>query len=285
MIKLGILKSPGGKSSSKPMHSSALSNLGIDGEYTVYECLPKDLKKTFDELKRNKVRGVNVTIPHKIPVMSFVDRISERAKLIGAVNTVIFEEDGKSTGENTDMHGFWNAIPKDIREQAKGKDVALLGAGGAACACAVAFIQNEVKTLKIYARDINKLKAFKNELETKNIKSQTKIEIDLLENIDLNNTFILTNTTPIGMYPNSNSSPVKLEDLKKIPQDSLVYDIVYNPFETVLLKDARSLGYKTLNGVEMLVLQGAESLKMWLNRNDVPVNVMREAVITSLRAE
>jgi shikimate dehydrogenase len=282
MIKLGILKSHGGKSSSKPMHSAALNNLGIEGEYTVYECLPEDLKKTFDELRKNKVRGVNVTIPHKIPVMSLVDKISERAKLIGAVNTIIFEEDGKSTGENTDMHGFWNAIPKEIREQANGKDVALLGAGGAACACAVAFIQNEVKTLKIYARDMNKLKAFKTELESKNLKSQTKIEIDLLENIDLSNTFILTNTTPVGMYPNSDSSPVKLEDLKKLPKGGLVYDIVYNPFETVLLKDAKSLGYKTLNGVEMLVLQGAESLKMWLKRNDVPVDVMRDAVVKSL---
>lgn len=283
MLKLGILKFSGSKSLSKPMHLAALKVLGLAGDYSIYECLPENLKSQFQELKDSGVRGVNVTIPHKIPLMKLVDKLTDRAKLVGAVNTVIFEEN-QTIGENTDLYGFFEAIPKEIKNNVSGSDVALLGCGGAACACAIAFIQNNVKTLKIFARDINKLKSFKNELEVKKeiIESNTNIEIGLLSEASLKDIFILTNTTPVGMSPDSNSTPIPKEKLKDLKKDALVYDIVYNPSETILLKDAKSLGYKTLNGVEMLVLQGAESLKLWTSRNDIPIDVMREAVLKEL---
>lgn len=283
MLKLGILKFSGSKSLSKPMHLAALKVLGLDGEYSIYECLPENLKIQFQELKDSNVRGVNVTIPHKIPLMQLVDKLTERAKLVGAVNTVIFEKN-ETIGENTDLYGFFEAIPKEIKNKIANSDVALLGCGGAACACAIAFMQNNVKTLKIFARDINKLKSFKNELEAKKelIKSNTNIEIGLLSEASLKDVYILTNTTPVGMSPDSNSTPLPKEKLKDLRKDALVYDIVYNPSETLLLKDAKSLGYKTLNGVEMLILQGVESLKLWTNRNDIPVDIMREAVLKEL---
>ncbi len=280
MLKLGILKSKTGKSFSKPMHEAGLRALSVDGEYNVYECLPPDLEMTFNLLKTSGVRGVNVTIPHKVSVIPFLDELTDRAKLTGAVNTIIFEEDGKAIGDNTDLYGFWNAIPEYYRENIAGKNVALFGAGGAASACAIDFILNSVHYLTIYGRDLGKLEKFKLELESKNIKSDTKIKIDLFENLNLEDVFILTNTTPLGMYPDVDSSPVKLEQLKSLPKNALVYDIVYNPRKTVLLKDAESLGLKYLNGLEMLVLQGAESLKLWLKRHDVPIDAMREAVIS-----
>ena len=156
MLKLGLLKFSKSKSLSRPMHLAALETLGIEGEYSIYECSPESLNKQFQILKESGVRGVNVTIPHKIPLMKLVDQLTERARLVGAVNTVIFDNDGKTIGENTDLPGFFNAIPEEYRKDIKGKNVALLGCGGAACACAIAFIQNDVKTLKIFARDINK---------------------------------------------------------------------------------------------------------------------------------
>lgn len=286
MLKLGILKFSGSKSLSKPMHLAALKVLGLDGEYSIYECLPENLNSQFQELKDSGVRGVNVTIPHKIPLMKLVDKLTDRAKRVGAVNTVIFEKD-KAIGENTDLHGFFEAIPKEFRDKIPGSDVALLGCGGAACACAIAFIQNNVKTLKIFARDINKLKSFKDELDTKKeiTKSNTNIEIGLLSDANLKDVFILTNTTPVGMSPDLNFTPIPKEKLKDLKKDALVYDIIYNPSETLLLKDAKSLDYKTLNGVEMLVLQGAESLKLWTGRNDIPIDVMREAVLRELTVD
>lgn len=285
MLKLGILKFSGSKSLSKPMHLAALKVLGLDGEYSIYECLPENLKPLFQELKDSGVRGVNVTIPHKIPIIKLVNKLTDRAKLVGAVNTVIFDKN-ETIGENTDLNGFFEAIPKQIRDKISGNDVALLGCGGAACACAIAFIQNNAKTLKIFARDIDKLTCFKNELELKKeiIKSNTNIEIGLLSEASLKNVYILTNTTPVGMSPDLDSTPISKEKLKDLREDALIYDIIYNPSETLLLKDAKSLGYKTLNGIEMLVLQGAESLKLWTGRNDIPIDVMREAVINSLKS-
>lgn len=283
MLKLGILKFSGSKSLSKPMHLAALKVLGLAGEYSIYECLPENLKSQFQELKDSGVRGVNVTIPHKIPLMKLVDKLTDRAKLVGAVNTVIFEKN-EAIGENTDLYGFFEAIPKEVRNNISGSDVVLLGCGGAACACAIAFIQNNVKTLKIFARDINKLKSFKADLEIKKeiLKSTTNIEIGLLSEVSLKDIFILTNTTPVGMSPDLDSTPIPKEKLKDLKEDALVYDIIYSPSETLLLKDAKSLGYKTLNGVEMLVLQGAESLKLWTGRNDIPIDTMRKAVLEEL---
>lgn len=283
MLKLGILKFSGSKSLSKPMHLAALKVLGLAGEYSIYECLPENLKSQIQELKDSGVRGVNVTIPHKIPLMKLVDKLTDRAKLVGAVNTVIFEKN-EAIGENTDLYGFFEAIPKEFKNNISESDVALLGCGGAACACAIAFIQNNVKTLKIFARDINKLKSFKADLEIKKeiLKSTTNIEIGLLSEVSLKDIFILTNTTPVGMSPDLDSTPIPKEKLKDLKKDALVYDIIYNPSETLLLKDAKSLGYKTLNGVEMLVLQGAESLKLWTNRNDIPIDIMRKGVLEEL---
>lgn len=284
MLKFGIIRSPQGYSLSTVMQSAALEQLNIDGEYKSYEAKSEDLEKLFKKLKDLRVSGVNVTIPHKISIIPFLDELTERAKLIGAINTVIFKEDGKTIGDNTDSSGFWGGIPEDIRGRLIEREVAMLGCGGAACAVAIAFLSNKIKTLKIYARDKNKLNNFKNNLEQKKekLKSHTIIEADLLANINLTNVSMLVNTTPVGMDPDINSSPVSIDKLKELPDDSVVYDIIYKPQQTKLLKDARALNKKTINGVEMLVRQGAESLNIWLNQDIAPFDVMRNSVLEAL---
>ncbi len=282
-LKLGIIKSFGGPSLSTIMHTAALQHLNINGEYKAYEVKPKDLEKVFKELKKEKVQGVNVTIPHKINIISLLDELTDRARQIGAVNTVIFKENGKTTGDNTDSNGFWNAIPEGIRANIKDKNIAILGCGGAAHACAITFLSNNVSSIKIYGRNKNKLRDFKRFLTAvKTPRRGVSIGIDLLSNINLSNTHILINTTPVGMYPNTDESPIQKEDLKKLSKVAFVYDIIYNPLETKLLEYAKSSGLQTLNGVEMLVRQGAESLNIWLEKDIAPLEIMRNAVVETL---
>ena len=284
-LKLGIIKSSGTPSLSTIMHTAALQQLNINGEYKSYEVKPEELKSVLEKLKKEKVKGLNITIPHKISIVSLLDELTARAKQIGAVNTVIFK-DGKSIGDNTDGGGFWEAIPENIRENIKNKNIAILGCGGAAHACVTALLLNNISSVKIYGRNKNKLEDFKSFLMTvKTPRRDVSIEIDLLSNMDLSDIDMLINTTSVGMYPDVNESPVSKECLKHLPKDSLVYDIVYKPQETKLLQDAKSLGLKTLSGVEMLVRQGAESLNIWLEKDVAPLEIMRNAVLDTLELE
>lgn len=281
-LKLGIIKSSGAPSLSVIMHTAALQHLNINGEYKAYEVKPEELETVFNKLKKENIKGVNVTIPHKINIISMLDELTDRAKQIGAVNTVLFKENGKTVGDNTDSNGFWNAIPENIR--ANIKNISILGCGGAAHACIIPFLLNNAAKIKIYGRNKKKLEDFKGFLN-KNIKTlhcSVSTSIDLLSHIDLSNTHMLVNTTSVGMYPNTNDSLIEKVDLKKMLKDAFVYDIIYNPLETKLLQYAKSLGLQTLNGVEMLVRQGAESLNIWLEKDVAPIEVMRNAVLDSL---
>ena len=288
MLRLGILRSPHGHSLSEVMQNAALQYLNINGEYKAYGVSEDELKNVFEKLKADGIKGLNVTIPHKIKVIKFLDELTDTAKLIGAVNTITFNN-GKSIGDNTDVIGFWESIPEKIRKRNSNKTVAILGCGGAAHAVCTALILNNAKSIKIYGRDRNKLESFKKHFLKTPRWGDSDVEIGLFDDIDLSDTSFLVNTTPIGMYPNINDMPIKKEQLKKLLVETsrrgvstFVYDIIYNPPETKLLQDAKSLGLQTLNGVEMLVRQGAASLNIWLEKEIAPVSVMRMAVLRSL---
>lgn len=278
-LKFGILKTIGTPSLSTIMHTAALQQLNINAEYKPYETKPEELKTVFEKLKKEKIKGLNVTLPHKIDIIPSLDELTDRAKSAGAVNTIIFKE-GRAIGDNTDINGFWNAIPENIRTNLNSKNISILGSGGAAHACIIPFLSSNIAKITIYGRDKKKLEDFQQFLKSKS--NKINFQIKLFPEIDLTDTYILINTTPVGMYPNINETLVKKEDLQKLPKDTLVYDIIYNPLETKLLQDAKSLGLKTLNGVEMLVRQGAESLNIWLEKDIAPLEIMRNAVLDSL---
>lgn len=284
MLKLGIIGYPLEHSLSPVMHSAALQYLNVSGSYRAIETEEKELERVFKQLKDSRFKGFNVTIPHKITIIPFLDELSETAKLAGAVNTVVFRNGGKSAGENTDVAGFWEAIPKDAREDISKETVSLLGTGRSARAIGVALLKNNAKIIKIFGRSKEKLSAFLDFMESRRelTGSKTKIEGGLISGLDLTNTFMLINSTPLGMYPNIDASPVTKEELKKMMPNGIVYDIIYNPPQTLLLLQARSLGFKTINGTEMLIRQGAQSLSIWLEQNVAPVGVMRLAVNHSL---
>lgn len=284
MLKLGIIGYPLKHTVSPAMHIAALQQLNIQGEYKAYEVKEKDLEELFNELRESDLRGFNVTIPHKIIMIPLLDKLSMKAELAGSVNTVTFEPNGVAIGDNTDITGFWDGLPENYKEKVKGKNASIIGYGGSAKAVCIALLQNNFQLITIYGRNKAKLERFKNFLldRKEKLSAKTEIKIEHIKNISLCDTNLLVNTTPIGMYPNINESPLSANELKQLPKDSVVYDIIYNPTETKLLKDAKTLKLITINGLEMLVRQGAASLSLWLGEEVSPLNAMRTAAEESL---
>lgn len=271
---VGVIGDPIEHSLSPRMHNAAFQYLGLDYIYIPFRVLKKDLKNAVKGAKAFNLRGFNVTIPHKVSIIKFLDDTDLTAKRIGAVNTVVNEE-GKLLGYNTDGLGALEALREEGVDP-KGKKVVVIGAGGASraitfqladiCSKLVILNRTRIKAVKL-ARELASFGEVEgNGLTLKSLESY------------LNASEILINTSSVGMHPNVNESPVPKELLR---EDLVVFDIVYNPLETTLLRYARSVGAKSINGVGMLVNQGAIGFKMWTGYA-APRDVMRKAVIEGL---
>jgi len=273
MLNLGIIGYPLGHSLSPVMHNAALKELGIKGNYVAFETSPDRLCERIEFFKSEGFRGFNVTIPHKIEIMKYLDNIDNFAKIIGAVNTVIIDENKKLHGYNTDVYGFVHAIPDEWRGNLKSKKAAVLGSGGAARAVLTGLTEIGISEISIFARNQEK------SLELKEIFSDIKINcLSLDKNLDLSEFSIVINTTPLGMQgANEKFSPLSQESIETLPEEALVYDIVYKPQKTLLLEYAEKRNLKTLNGLEMLILQGAKSFELWTGQTP-PVEIMRKAL-------
>jgi len=274
--RLGVVGHPISHSLSPVMHNAALRELGLDYEYESFD-VEKDALKSFIQGCRKDFLGLNVTIPHKVGVISCLDELSEGAQLIGAVNTVKFGP-GKAVGYNTDGTGCVKSLEEE-GVAVKGSRILVLGSGGAARAvafqCAVEGVQVSLssRTLR-HAQDLSA------DLHVKLGTDAPVIDYDQKDiSSALKETDILINTTPVGMFPHSGDSPIPASI---IPKGVVVLDIIYNPLETKLLSGAKARGCKTINGVGMLAAQGAESLKIWLGVAP-PVNTMKEALVNELK--
>ena len=256
---LCIIGNPIEHSMSVIMHNATIQKIGLDYRYVAFNVFPKDLSNAINGLKSLNIKGANVTIPHKISVMKYLDKIEPTAKMIGAINT-IKNEDGKLIGRNTDGEGFLNSI-KESGYNLKNKNIVLFGAGGAARACAF-FLAKEINKITI----INRSNTAMNDLISNlNLNYDISIEgINLSKNEEIKNVIadsdMLVNTTPVGMYPNANESPVKQLWLHP---NLFVIDIIYSPIQTKLLLDASSIGCKVLSGVDMLINQGIIAFEWW----------------------
>ncbi len=274
MFKLAIIGNPISHSLSPAMHNAALKELGIEGEYIVLETPPEKLEEKIHFLKSNNFRGFNITIPHKVEVMKYLDSIDDAAKTVGAVNTVVIDENKKLHGYNTDVYGFIEAIPQELRTGLLNKKAAVLGSGGAARAVLAGLIQIGIQEISIFARNQEKAEELK-EIFKNNIKINC---ISLDENTDLSGFSIVVNTTPLGMKgENEEVSPLSEKSIATLSGNTIVYDIVYNPQKTKLLEYAERRGVKTINGLEMLILQGAKGFELWTGQK-APVSVMRNAL-------
>lgn len=272
MLKLGITGYPLGHSLSPVMHNAALKELGIDGSYVVLETPPEELEERVNYLKEENFRGFNVTIPHKVEIIKFLDETDDFSKAIGAVNTVVIDENKKLYGYNTDVYGFVTAIPEELRKNLKGKKAAVFGSGGAARAVIAGLMEIGMQKISIFARNQQKSEELKNIFDI-----EIKI-LELKENIDLSEFSIVINTTPLGMQgANEKISPVNKDSILTLPADAIVYDIVYKPSKTKFLDYADKRGLKTINGIEMLILQGVKGFELWTGKQ-APVEIMRKAL-------
>lgn len=262
--KYGVIGCPLGHSLSVYIHKAGFESLNLNYTYEILETPPETLVDRIKYLKYNDYAGFNVTIPLKLPITMFLDEIDSSADLIGAVNTVVINPDRTMKGYNTDVLGFRNAIPDNIPLQ--GKTVGILGTGGAARAAITAFALEHVKQIKIYTRNIP------NSIELLNYIRSKFPEVEFnafqIERIrDLSDIDILVNTTPIGMQGRAaDLTPVEENELKTLPPNAIVYDVIYNPKKTILLKLAQKNGYKTINGVDMFIHQAVAAEKIWTGR-------------------
>lgn len=260
--KIALIGYPLGHSLSEYIHDAGFRSIGINARYDILETRPDQLVERIKYLKTNGYSGFNVTIPLKLPVTMFLDELDSSADIVHAVNTIKIDSETKFLkGYNTDAVGFKNALPKDIN--LCGKTAGILGTGGAARAAITALAQYQVKEFKIYTRNIANSIEFLNYLR----KTFPSIEFNAyqIDRIrDLSEVNILVNATPIGMSGNAvGFTPVEEPQLITLPPDALVYDVIYNPKKTVLIKLAQKHNYKTVNGLDMLIYQAMEAEKIW----------------------
>lgn len=233
---------------SPKIHNTLFKALEIEGAYKLFEVEKENLGKVVDSIRLLKIKGVNVTIPYKQDVMKYLDFISDEAKKIGAVNT-IYLKDNKLYGYNTDYYGF-GTILNNNNISVKDNIAMVLGNGGAAKAVITYLLDNGIKKIYLVSRKKNNNSDYDDE----------RIEYKTYEEISDLKGDILINTTPLGMYPNTDATPVK-EDII-INFNSLV-DIIYNPKETEFLKIGKVLNKKICGGIEMLVGQAIKAEEIW----------------------
>ena len=259
--KFCVIGYPLGHSLSSVIHEAGFRSLGIAARYETLETAPENLVERIKFLKNNNYKGFNVTIPLKLPVALFVDEVDKYADIASAINTVVINPDRTMKGYNTDVIGFRRAIPEDF--SLTGKVAGILGTGGAGHAASVALADAGVKEIRFYTRSIP------NSLELLNymrrLFPKVNFEAFQIEYIrDLSMIDILVNTTPIGMLGRSaDMTPIEKNQLMTLPQSALVYDVIYNPKNTILIKLAQELGYRTVNGVEMFIGQAAAAEEIW----------------------
>lgn len=256
---------------SPDMQNAAFEKLGLDYIYVAFRVAQNSIAPAMDGIRSLGLRGANVTIPHKSSVVEYLDELDKSARKIGAVNTI--KRDGQHLrGFNTDGIGAIRAL-KSVVKKIEDKNILLLGAGGAARAIAHSLAEIKVN-LTISNRTISKAKELVSDVKKK---TGVKIEqIPLKEEIlkkYIKKSDILINSTSVGMHPNEDETLVRAEMMHP---DLTVMDIVYNPLKTLLLREAKKAGGKTINGLEMLVQQGAASFQIWTGKK-APVKTMKRA--------
>lgn len=266
---VGLIGHPVEHSFSPPMHNAAFKALNMDYAYVAFDVNPLNLKSAIEGARSLTIKGFNVTIPHKIEVMQYLDELDEVAELIGAVNTIDFKN---MKGYNTDGIGAIKAIEEV--SSVKDKNVVVAGAGGASRAISFYLAKYGAGSITILNRNVDKSKRLAGDVLASGLISD--VNADSISEISsrLNDADILVNTTPLGMHPNVEGSVATSEDMH---DDLVVFDAVYNPHETLLLKEAIKAGAKPVYGIKMLLYQGAESFRIWTGRQP-PIDVMEDAL-------
>ena len=271
---LGLIGHPVGHSLSPLMHNAAIAHLGLDYVYLPLPVKPEDLPVAVAGLAALGLVGFSVTIPHKQAILPFLSEISPVASTVGAVNTVWHTGSGWA-GTNTDVEGFLAPLLACNRDWSQ-TSALILGAGGAARAVVAGCAQLGVREVRVVGRHRHKLEAFQHSWVNSPVPVLATHTWEELPQL-LPQSSLLVNTTPVGMYPNVDEMPVSAAEMAALPAGAIVYDLIYTPNPTQFLKAARSTGAMAIDGLEMLVGQGAAALQIWLQQ-PVPVSVMRQSL-------
>ena len=278
--QIALFGYPLSHSISPAFQQAALDSLSIEASYTARPTTPEGLASEVDKLRADDHLGANVTIPHKELIRQYLDGLDPWAETVGAVNTIV-KKDGRLVGHNTDGYGFLRSLEERGGFSPQGKSVLLLGAGGAARAAVFALAQRGAGTVLIANRTVERGAALASDVRGRSLDAES-IPLakarEAARRVDL-----IVNATSMGMEPGPNAglSPLESQDIN--PQ-AVVYDMVYTPQQTPLMKAARQAGSKVLGGLWMLVYQGAAAFEMWTSR-EAPVDLMYEAGLRALDVE
>jgi len=262
------------------MHNTAFELLGLNYTYLAFDVHPQYIEPALRGILALGISGVNVTVPHKENVMRFLDEVTGEASLIGAVNTVVSEGE-RLIGYNTDAFGFVESL-KNYKDELQDQVVSLIGAGGGARAVVYGLVKFfRPKTINLVHRNPDRAASFmkyiKNILNFNDVRMVELFSSDLAEH--LTNSKLIINATPVGMSPKDTESVIDAEEM--ITENQIVFDLVYNPLETKLLKLAKRRGARTINGLDMFIYQGAKSFEIWTNKQ-MPIEGVRRVIMEKM---
>ena len=269
----GIIGDPVEHTMSPRMQNAAFQAKRLNFVYLPFKVKKEELENAIQGVRALNIRGLNITIPHKVTVLPFLDKIDPLAEKIGAVNTLV-NEDGVLKGYNTDATGFLKALLSE-KIEIKDKRVLILGSGGAARAIAFSLVEKGASLTILNRHPISAINL------AERIKAIFGIDVEALEfsennlKISLEKADILVNTTSLGMTPNVEVSPIPA---KLMHPGVIVFDIIYNPLKTRLLMEAEMRGLRVITGIEMLIWQGAYAFELWTGES-APLEIMRTAAL------
>ncbi len=282
-FKFGLIGYPLGHSISPQIHHAALEFLNLKGTYTCYEIQPteekiSEIKRLFQQLREGIIHGLNVTIPYKALMFELVDAATPQARQVGAVNT-LFQRDGQVIGDNTDIKGFltdFKAFVSAFGQKTTIPAQALVIGGGGSARSVVYGLLQEGWNIIIAARNLEQAQNIVNQWHNKISDKQNinAIRISEIRTIELQDITAVINTTPVGMWPNIRLSPWPLG--LPLPEKSVIYDLIYNPVETALMRSARLQGLPARSGGGMLIEQAALAFERWTGYM-APRAIMRQA--------
>lgn len=275
---LGVIANPIKHSLSPRMHNLACEKLGLDYVYVAFEVTEESFSTAFKGLKAMQICGLNVSMPYKQKIIPYLDSLSLRAELCGAVNTVVYQ-DGKYYGDITDGPGFMQGVA-DKGWNPIGQKMTILGAGGAAFAIIIQAVLDGVKEVVVYKRKNSSYQQIEEKIVLINKKINGNIMLKPMEDMvslkqDVQDSYMLVNATNVGMGNLEGKSCIP--DVSYFSKDLKVADIIYNPQETELLKQAKRAGLDYMNGQRMILFQGALSFEQW-TKQKMPIEYMKEVL-------
>ncbi len=291
---IGLLGKPVSHSLSPVMQNAALAELRVDLCYLAFPCNTEDLTEILKGLRAIDCRGLNVTIPHKQTVLQNCTELSELAKKVSAVNTLVPDQQNGWKGLNTDVEGF--LAPLFLRKTDwEGLNAVVLGSGGSARAITTGLKELKLKKISIIGRNSESLNRFTEDmgsnwqqLNASFLKGYMQEDKEIIK--EIGEADLIVNTTPIGMNVeskyNSNKSQIPLGQKiwGNLNKNAILYDLIYTPRPTPWLQWGLQEGLECIDGLDMLVEQGAASLRLWTGIDEIPVNLMKEAALSSLNA-